>query len=311
MSLLVDKILDPKFGVLAQGLQDKKNAEHDMRNVSRLLNGVPRFALNDKASRFVCALPASITPETAAAVKMPYGSFWVETPWDASAGQRNRFGILYVGAGTTNEGRVDPERALEGELDRGAVVVFVECGDTMMASNFAIDMSRAAEHSRTTDIGPILTMQKETLVALRAHFGGKAILPTRDSYDGDDGENERFADMMAIDFTNRMGMFLAAFALTLSSPKVYERHPSDLSRLNKARAKSNKTPLMEHTVINITMDPPGTKHVYTGPSGTGGKRRLHFVRFFTRIVNGKLQAVSPHVRGDPSLGSKPASYKVK
>jgi len=90
---------------------------------------------------------------------------------------------------------------------------------------------------------------------------------------------------------------VAAFAALLSSPGNVDMHPSDLSRLNRARGRRGRSPLLDHIevrlVLGSTSESSGNRlgHRRTAP-------RLHFVRGHFVHRRGKSFWRSPHLRGD-------------
>lgn len=94
----------------------------------------------------------------------------------------------------------------------------------------------------------------------------------------------------------------------LSSPGRYELREVDFNRLNRARARSGKWPLLAYKEVRIAI--AGTPPTVTPASGHGAARALHWVRAHLRLYRGKVILVSPHWRGDPQLGVKRPAYVI-
>jgi hypothetical protein len=89
---------------------------------------------------------------------------------------------------------------------------------------------------------------------------------------------------------------LFAFVALLNSPQVVETRPSDLERLNRARTRRGRAPLLDHVEVRLAL----------GDSARGGSAgadarvspRLHFVRGHVVRRSGKTFWRQPHLRGD-------------
>jgi hypothetical protein len=69
-------------------------------------------------------------------------------------------------------------------------------------------------------------------------------------------------------------------------------------RLQRARVKSGKAPLLEHTKISIRLSRALAERA-GGTAGTGSGMRWHLQRGHFKRIRGQL---SPHWRGNPELG---------
>jgi hypothetical protein len=117
----------------------------------------------------------------------------------------------------------------------------------------------------------------------------QAILLTGRNY----GKNENVGDFC---------LFLVGAIAIINTPRLFMQVPSeDYKRLNIQRAKKGKPPILPHTEIIMPKDTADMlKDAHIGEHH--GRRKLHHVRTFVRIKNGKVEIVRPHWRGDPSLG---------
>ncbi len=92
--------------------------------------------------------------------------------------------------------------------------------------------------------------------------------------------------------------FLLAFAAMLSGANVVDQRPSNLERLNVARARRDRPQLLDHIEVRMWLDAvPSSADAARGTRGRTPPR-LHIVRghFFRR--GGKRYWRSPHLRGD-------------
>lgn len=87
-----------------------------------------------------------------------------------------------------------------------------------------------------------------------------------------------------------------AFVALLNSPQVVDTRPSDLERLNRARARRGRPPLLDHVEVRLALGDSAR----SGNAGTNGRMtpRLHFVRGHVVRRSGKTFWRQPHLRGD-------------
>jgi hypothetical protein len=114
--------------------------------------------------------------------------------------------------------------------------------------------------------------------------------------------------------------FMGAVTL-LGAPDLLERRRVEHSRKwNERRARRGELTAMAHDVIelHLTRYEKEQEHEWgeqqreRGVGFTGRHMRHHFVRSHIRITNrGKVTKVSPHYRGDPSLGTAPLTHIVR
>jgi hypothetical protein len=102
----------------------------------------------------------------------------------------------------------------------------------------------------------------------------------------------------------------------INTPRVIGRrthlpHAGLQRRLARALGIQGKFPLNAWTEIKLDVRPPRDESDAAPREGwLSGQKALHFVRAFLRIRLGKLELVSPHWRGDASLGIKQSRYVV-
>jgi hypothetical protein len=102
---------------------------------------------------------------------------------------------------------------------------------------------------------------------------------------------------------------MAAFAALMASPGMIDAVPSDLVRLNRARSRNRKPPLLDHLEVRLVLGAP--RH---GARGAIFERRtpprLHFVRGHFVHRRGKSFWRSSHLRGDSSRALVQRTVKV-
>lgn len=91
---------------------------------------------------------------------------------------------------------------------------------------------------------------------------------------------------------------LFAFAALLNSPQVIDFRPSDLARLNRARAERGRPPLLDHVEVRLSLGSAGQARGVA--HGGRAMPRLHFVRGHFVQRSGKTFWRQAHLRGDTS-----------
>lgn len=111
------------------------------------------------------------------------------------------------------------------------------------------------------------------------------------------------------DISSFAAFFVAACSV-INTPRIFDRAQSELDRLNKARARNGKPPLLSYSEVTMPADTAealkdaefGVANVKENPEHKKGGRKRHRVRTFVRIIEGIVQIVRPHWRGDAKLG---------
>jgi hypothetical protein len=107
------------------------------------------------------------------------------------------------------------------------------------------------------------------------------------------------------------GVFMECFLAMLNSRNCIEREPVDFSKLNKARQKRGKRPLLSYTKTKIVL----SKTQARTASARGIEReaaRLHLVRGHFKIRRTGVYWWCPFTRGDAKRGAlKREEYEVK
>jgi hypothetical protein len=92
--------------------------------------------------------------------------------------------------------------------------------------------------------------------------------------------------------------FITAFAAMLNSRDVLEQRPSQLERLNAARLRRGRQPLLDHIEVGLKLGRSGAIGDGGGASHLRNRPRLHHVRGHFVHRSGKTFWRSSHLRGD-------------
>lgn len=103
-----------------------------------------------------------------------------------------------------------------------------------------------------------------------------------------------------VEALERFGRFVGACLALINTPRIAHVVKHDVSKLNKARMRANKVPLLTYKDLTISPD-SGWVSKTEARKATDEKRR-HHVRTFMRIKRGKVELVSPHWRGNRAKG---------
>lgn len=99
---------------------------------------------------------------------------------------------------------------------------------------------------------------------------------------------------------NALGSWIIGALALINTPRISHVREAELGRLNRAREKKHRPPILSHKIVTIKID--------SGELGNGfqktqtGERALHHVRAFMRLRKGKVEIVRPHWRGNPRFG---------
>ena len=94
--------------------------------------------------------------------------------------------------------------------------------------------------------------------------------------------------------------FLAVFCLLLSSGNALRQEPADRSRLNMARARRSRPPLLDHVELTMNLAHGNTNAVAVGERSSP---RLHFVRGHLVRRGDAVHWRTSHIRGKAEVGS--------
>lgn len=90
----------------------------------------------------------------------------------------------------------------------------------------------------------------------------------------------------------------SAIAL-MNTRRISDIRDADLSKINRARHKAGRPPILQYKVVSIMLD---RETVSPSRAAATGEMPLHHVRTFLRIKRGKVELVRPHWRGNPRFG---------
>ncbi|MBK3398051.1 hypothetical protein [Methylobacterium ajmalii] len=113
----------------------------------------------------------------------------------------------------------------------------------------------------------------------------------------------------------QLAWLISVLAL-ITTPRIVERDPVDLSRVNRARAKRGKRELVGYSEIVLRRDGPEEdmgRAYGKSPARDGDdvvRRARHHVRTHWRLKRGRIEIVRPHWRGDESLGTIRQIHRV-
>jgi hypothetical protein len=96
---------------------------------------------------------------------------------------------------------------------------------------------------------------------------------------------------MAIEAVKMLGMLCL---LTVKNCVTYE--PVDNIRWNKARAKQGKHPMLDHTIVNISLN-KASQRVANATGATAEERRRHLVLGHWKVRKSGVFFWHPHMRG--------------
>lgn len=105
----------------------------------------------------------------------------------------------------------------------------------------------------------------------------------------------------------QLAWFVSVLTL-ITTPRIFEREPADLGRLNRARSKHGKGELVGYSSVVLRRDgPDDLGRAYGRPPAREGedvvRRARHHVRTHWRLRRGRVEIVRTHWRGDESLGT--------
>jgi hypothetical protein len=118
----------------------------------------------------------------------------------------------------------------------------------------------------------------------------------------------RSAELRATVLRNNLGCcafdgpMLMAFFLLLSSRDLLPRHEVRHERLNRARDRAGKPPLLEHIEVSAPLDRPPMKASTRFGESSRSSPRLHHVRGHIVRRGSAVFWRSPHLRGSARLG---------
>ncbi len=223
-------------------------------------------------------------------LRVPARQFWVEwfedrpAPETSGEHRRRNAGLLVDAAA---DGRSGTIRSFwkndEGEAVASQIYIEFDLDNSLTAEADTI----RARHIESPEFQPMLDcMIFRVDPAWTAYFAAL------------DANQRRQAMQQCAAITWFDLAFVFAFATVLASRGYIDSQPSDLSRLNRARMKRGKLPLLDHVETRLCLD----DRVASLPDGDGVRNapRLHQVRgHLVRRANLTFWRIT-HLRGDPA-----------
>jgi hypothetical protein len=138
------------------------------------------------------------------------------------------------------------------------------------------------------EFGHLAKLLDHAVVHLDRHWASSPTIGDRQN------PQQYFAEAVWFDFP-----LIAAFAALLNSPGIVATRKSDLHRLNRARARRRRPPLLDHVEVRLVL---GEEPYYAGSTAAHHRTppRLHFVRGHMVHRSGKTFWRTAHLRGDTS-----------
>jgi hypothetical protein len=278
--------------------QDWLGKPHRLRgvggNADLLRSCELRYVLDAEASRqcadLVRADNGLLEPDSDL-LRLPGELFWIEWIGEtATASERpHRIGALV-------------EASLDGR--RGIISGYRCAADGQPDANVAIiqfDLDRPLPRPKADE--PSAPIQHGTL----SHLNGllrHALLHIDPSWmplvmsNGRAGLRQRLYELGNASWFNLP--FVLAFSAMLNSRDVVEQHPSDLARLNAARARRGRPALLEHVEVRLALNARQTGGSVGHGEAVRAAPRLHHVRGHLVQRRGRTFWRSSHLRGDQS-----------
>jgi hypothetical protein len=94
----------------------------------------------------------------------------------------------------------------------------------------------------------------------------------------------------------------------MNSPRLVRMKDISRVKLNQHRMRGGKFPLLCHSEVSVDLNRPNIDALQLDSDGS--RKALHWVRAHLRFRLGSWEIVSPHWRGDPSIGIKLPAYKL-
>lgn len=222
--------------------------------------------------------------------RMPAQSFWFEAYQDLEADSSDceidKLGVLVT---CDVEGR-------SGEIDHFIQHQSGACARLPVRTMF--DLDRLPSRSG----GQAFHCNHPTYSHLNTLLAHTSTLPDADAlrnYIAEPQALARFRRYIAEATWFDLPMVLAFLAM-LNSPDIVEIAPSNLGKLNRARVRRGRMPLLDHVEVRMVLGQSKSRDP-TGESSTRrAAPRLHFVRGHFMHCSGKKVWRSSHLRGDES-----------
>lgn len=260
----------------------------ELMSVMRAAN--PRYVLDNIAANACAELVRSadgLFDPASELLRLPAECFWLEMREEAlEAGERPDGGRIGILVQAERNGRAGFLRHFCSRPDG-------TCLEYPVWTEFDFDVPpRRSERSFELEHGEydhLSNFLRHAVVHLDRHWASS---PATDHVGSRRNPLHIFAEAVWFDLP-----LIASFAALLNSPGIVATRSSDLHRLNIARARRSRPPLLEHVEVRLVLS--GDQRVSEG-AATGHRTppRLHFVRGHLVHRFGKTFWRASHLRGD-------------
>lgn len=252
----------------------------------------PRYVLDEHAAEACTELirnAEGLFDPASELLRLPSESFWLEMRQEPSGvGEQSDGGRIGVLVQAERNGR-------SGFIRHFASKPNGVCQEYPVWTEFDFDhppepceRSFRLSHSEFSHLAQLLD---HAVVHLDRHWASS---PTASGAAEGSNPQQIFAEAVWFDLP-----LISAFAALLNSPDIVATRKSDLHRLNRARARRSRPPLLEHVEVRLVL---GEEQRYAGSAAARHRTppRLHFVRGHMVRRSGKTFWRAAHLRGDTS-----------
>ena len=311
------RLQDAVFAAGPTRVQTSDGKIHDLPGpdqLSRDIAAAPvRYVLDDSCAALVthtAFAQKNTLDEALDLLRFPTTAFWIEWHDAGRAKVMNALGLGDPMADPDKKGRIGAYVTADESGRRGEISILWE--DTEFSANlspFVIEFDFDDPSFAQAALGPALTRSvrlgdTDILHDLYACARYKMREPWRnyyETYSNNPGAFEAAIHLsiasVAIDLP-----FIAAFVIVLSARGALHYEPSRLAKLNAARARKGKQPLLDHVNVSLELDPDAAS-LNGGVSGADrGSPRLHHVCGHLVRRGDSLHWRRAHLRGNPATG---------
>jgi hypothetical protein len=165
----------------------------------------------------------------------------------------------------------------------------------------AFSISRYAKFVNPTELRAFIELEKRAT----RYPSGHALAMFTYLFNHDKTLLMSFADDVAGELP-----FVEAFLIMLNSPRIINHQREDLTKLNKARAKSRKKPLREFTITKLNLSRGMTNRIEARTQVSRDQARLHLVRGHFKVRKSGVYWWNSFPRGQIAEVVERISYKV-
>jgi len=262
----------------------------------------PRYVLDEHAAGACTELIRSadgLFDPASELLRLPSESFWLEMRQEASsAGERPDGGRIGVLVQAERNGR-------SGFIRHFASKPNGVCEEYPVWTEFDFDhppqLSDRSFRLAHGELDHLAGLLDHAVVHLDRHWASS---PTASGAAEGCSPQQIFAEAVWFDLP-----LISAFAALLNSPDIVATRKSDLHRLNRARARRSRPPLLDHLEVRLVL---GEEPRYGGATAHAHRTppRLHFVRGHMVHRSGKTFWRASHLRGDTTKAVLQKTVKV-